>query len=139
MSRFFCFILILACLLVGCSDEAPETTEATQAPTQNSTEAGLSVQLPRGLEGTWVSASVSDHGYSESITFCADGSLYVDSLKNGTVENSIYGTFYVEGNQIIFEISDGTTPYKDYFEYVLDGRELQLIDDDGPAHYLRTS
>ena len=139
MKRTLILLLILASLCVGCSSEKPEVTdsaESTQATTAASNEPA---QLPRGLEGTWVSASVSDRGYSESITFCADGSLYVDSLKNGKVENSIYGSFYVEGNQIIFEISDGTTPYKDYFEYVLEGRELQLIDDDGPAHYLRTS
>lgn len=132
MKRIVIVMLILACLLVGCTKEQPETTEATTA------EPG-SVQLPRGLEGNWVSATTDDRGYAESITFNADGSLLVDSLKNGKVENSIYGTFYVEGNQIIFEITAGATPYKDYFEYKLDGRELYLIDDDGPAHYLRTS
>ena len=145
MNRIFILCLILACLLVACSSEEVETTQASDTTQASETvdehilETEAYDQLPRGLEGNWVSASVSDRGYSESITFNADGTLSVDSLKNGKVENSIYGKFYVEGNQIIFEITNGTTPYKDYFDYVLDGRELQLIDDDGPAHYLRTS
>jgi len=136
MKRYFIFILIFACLLTGCSNETPEATEATTEPAAAS---DVPAQLPRGLEGNWVSATVSDRGYSESITFNADGSLIVESLKNGKVENSIYGKFTVEGHQIVFEIIGGTTPYTSSFDYTLDGRELYLIDDDGPAHYLRTS
>ncbi len=136
MKRFLILLLILTCLLVGCSSDQPETSETTAETTA---EPAGPAQLPKGLEGNWTSATVSDRGYSESITFNADGSLVVESLKNGRVENSIYGKFTVEGNQIIFEITGGATPYKDYFEYSLDGRELYLIDDDGPAHYLRTS
>ena len=132
MKRIFIVIFILSCLLVGCTSTQSEPTQAT-------TVAAEDLQLPRGLEGNWTSATVSDRGYSESITFNADGSLLVESLKNGKVENTIYGKFYLEGNKIVFEITAGATPYKDYFEYTLDGRELYLTDDDGPAHYLRTS
>ena len=134
MKQILIVILILASLC-GCTKSVQTTAETAEA----TTEAPAPAQLPQGLEGQWTSATVSDRGYSESITFNADGTLYVESLKNGKVETSIFGNFHIEGNQIIFEISDGATPYKDYFEYILDGRELYLIDDDGPAHYLRTS
>lgn len=133
MKRIFILLLLVASLCVGCSNEEKVTVEP------DTTLEGQIVQLPRGLEGQWTSATVSDRGYSETITFAADGSLTVASMKNGKVEQSIYGTFYVDGNQIVFEITNGATPYKDIFEYTLDGRELYLIDDDGPAHYLRTS
>lgn len=134
MKRLFAMILILTALLcAGCSKEESKN-ESTQ-PTE-STAMG---QLPRGLEGEWMSASAGERGYTESIIFSADGSLTVSSLKDGVVEQTIYGTFYVDGNKIVFHITEGTTPYQNEFEYTLSGRELFLIDNDGPAQYLRTS
>lgn len=136
MKRMIAVLMILATVVcVGCSkDQKSKPAEATD-PTATT----LPVQLPRGLEGEWMSASAGERGYTESIVFGEDGSLSVSSLKDGVVQQTIYGTFYVDGNKIVFHITEGTTPYESEFQYTLDGRELYLIDDDGMAHYLRTS
>ncbi len=148
MKRYFVIFLMLSMLLcAGCTSEGTKnvkTTEASESATTQSADAPETapselVQLPRGLEGNWTSASVSDRGYSESITFFEDGTLSVSSLLNGTVQQTIYGTFHVDGDKIVYEITEGTIPYSGEYKYVLDGRELYLIDDDQPAHYLRTS
>lgn len=138
MKQFFAIFLILSMLLcVACSeDESAATTQSTVMLETALTEIA---QLPRGLEGEWMSASAGERGYTEAITFFADGTLTVSSLLNGEVQQTIYGTFRVEGDMIIYEITGGTTPYSGEYKYVLDGRELYLIDDDQPAHYLRTS
>lgn len=134
MKRVFAILMTLVILLcAGCGADQTPSTEASESESQ------IAAQLPRGLAGQWVSATTSDRGYSETITFEEDGSLTVSSLKDGVVEQTIYGTFYVKGDEIVFEITSGTTPYEDSFEYILDGRELYLIDNDVPAHYLRTS
>lgn len=132
-------ILIIACMLlcVGCKEDTAVPT-TSQTITEN-TENAEPVQLPRGLEGEWMSATPGERGYTESITFAADGTLTVSSLKDGAVQQTIQGTFYVDGDRIIYEINDGTSPYSGEYRYSLDGRELYLMDDDGAAHYLRTS
>lgn len=131
MKQSLAILMLLVLLLcAGCSGSA---TSASTEPSQTE------LWIPRDLAGQWVSASTSDRGYSETIIFEEDGTLTVSSLKDGVVEQTIYGTFRVEDDEIIFNITSGTSPYSDKFEYVLDGRELYLIDDDNPAHYLRTS
>lgn len=130
-------ILVIACMLlcVGCNEDA-----AAQTTTQSNESAPTGpIQLPRGLEGEWMSASEGERGYTESIAFSADGTLTVSSLKDGVVQQTIQGTFYVNGDRIIYEINDGAEPYRGEYKYTLDGRELYLMDDDGAAHYLRTS
>lgn len=132
MKRFFILFLMFALLLcVGCSSKEAETTQ--------NTELSAPAQLPRGLVGQWVSATVSDRGYSEIITFEEDGYLTVSSMKDGVVEQTIYGSFRIEGRKLIFDITGGAAPYSDEFEFTIDGRELYLTDSDGLAHYLRTS
>ena len=136
MKRLFILFLICTLLFVGCDSEETETT--TTQPTGESEEGQL-VQLPRGLEGEWMSASDGERGYTEMITFNSDYTLVVKSLKDGIVQQTIYGTFRIDGDMIIYDINEGTNPYSGEFKYVIDGRELYLIDDDEPAHYLRTS
>ena len=133
MKRILIFVLILSLFFcVGCD-------EKKQSKPTESESIGDFIQLPNGLAGEWVSATVSDRGYSERITFEEDGTLTVAQMKDGFVEQTIFGTFRVLGDKITFEISGGASPYTDEFRYTLSGRELFLIDDDGPAHYLRTS
>ena len=136
MKRLFILFLICTLLFVGCDSEETETT--TTQPT-GEFEEGQLVQLPRGLEGEWMSASDGERGYTEMITFNSDYTLVVKSLKDGIVQQTIYGTFRIDGDMIIYDINEGTSPYSGKFKYVIDGRELYLIDDDEPAHYLRTS
>ena len=134
MKRYFAIWMVLVLLLcAGCAHKGANDDASRTEPTQTE------LWIPRGLAGQWVSASTSDRGYSETIIFEEDGSLTVSSLKNGVVEQTIYGTYHIEGDEIVFDITSGTSPYSDKFEYVLEGRELYLIDDDNPAHYLRTS
>ena len=136
MKRLFILFLICTLLFVGCDSEETETT--TTQPTGESEEGQL-VQLPRGLEGEWMSASDGERGYTEMITFNSDYTLVVKSLKDGVVQQTIYGTFRIDGDMIIYDINEGTSPYSGEFKYIIDGRELYLIDNDEPAHYLRTS
>ncbi len=139
MKRICALLMIsLTLLCAACGSHNGDSSSATNKSEmpQESTE---QIALPHGLAGDWSSASAGERGYSEMISFGEDGSLTVSSLKDGVIEQTIYGTFYVEGNRIIFNITGGATPYSDEFEYSIEGRELYLIDDDGPAQYLRTS
>ena len=139
MKRLFLISLICLLLLVGCkSEETKNSPSDTASPETTESNEGF-VQLPRGLEGEWMSASDGERGYSEMITFRNDFTLTVTSLKDGVAQQSIDGTFRIEGDKILYDITEGTTPYSGEFKYILEGRELYLIDDDEPAHYLRTS
>lgn len=140
MKRLFVIFLIVL-LFVGCSkDDAPATDAAKESQADiGETFPQEPPQLPHGLEGEWMSASAGERGYTESIAFAADGTLTVSSLKDGIVQQTIHGTFYVDSDRILYEITEGAQPFEGEYTYVLDGRELYLIDDDGAAHYLRTS
>ena len=145
MKRLFILFLICTLLFVGCNSEEPQssTIQPTETESTELTDATESsewfMQLPRGLEGEWVSATADERGYTEMITFFTDGTLTVSSLKNGEIQQTIYGYFHVNSDTIYFDIEEGTTPYQGSFEYAIDGRELTLVDEDGPAHFLRTS
>ena len=138
MKRLFLLSLICLLLLVGCDSEGAKGTTEQPVPESEESSEQL-VRLPRGLEGEWMSASEGERGYTEMISFFEDGTLTVSSLKDGAVQQVIYGTFRVEGDLILYDITGGASPYSGEFKYILDGRELYLIDDDEPAHYLRTS
>lgn len=130
MKRFLLLFLIFTLLFcVGC--QVSSETETTTAAD--------SFALPRGLAGDWSSASSGQLGYTESISFGEDGSISVSVYQNGEKLQTIYGTFHVEGDEIIYSITGGTNPYSGVFVYELDGRELSLTDEGGTAHYLRTS
>ena len=124
--------VLLACLLLAaCGEEIKETESVSTEPT--------ALTIPEDLPGVWVSADAGELDMIETITFYENGDLSVSSVYRGSDMGTIYGTYGVFGHTIYCEITQGTNPYEVQYEYLLDGRELTLMDDDGPAHYLRTS
>ena len=95
--------------------------------------------VPQDLPGVWVSADAGKLMLSETITFGEDGSLTVSGTYQGSDAGTVYGTYRVEYNRILCSITGGTTPFDVSYQFRIDGRELILTDDDGEAHYLRTS
>ncbi|MBQ3355897.1 MAG: hypothetical protein IJG45_02110 [Oscillospiraceae bacterium] len=135
MKRLTAAILLLALLCcVGCS-RTPATPESTAAPVTELPEYGI----PQDLPGVWSSADAGKLMMSETITFGEDGSLSVSGVYEGSDMGTIYGTYRVMGNTIFCDITEGATPFKVSYAFRVDGRELVLTDDDGDAHYLRTS
>lgn len=135
MKRWLCLILILGLLTaVGCSEAAPgESVEASSAPPETV------FSVPQDLPGVWVSASEGQLMLTETITFYENGDLTVSGTYQGSDSGTIYGTYYVDNDQIFCDITAGTTPFKVTYTFRIDGRELILSDAEGEAHYLRTS
>ena len=135
MKRWLCLILILGLLTaVGCSEAAPsESLEESSAPPETV------FSVPQDLPGVWVSASEGQLMLTETITFYENGDLTVSGTYQGSDSGTIYGTYYVENDQIFCDITAGTTPFKVTYTFRIDGRELILSDAEGEAHYLRTS
>ena len=135
MKRWLCLILILGLLTaVGCSEAAPsESVEASSAPPETV------FSVPQDLPGVWVSASEGQLMLTETITFYENGDLTVSGTYQGSDSGTIYGTYYVDNDQIFCDITAGTTPFKVTYTFRIDGRELVLSDAEGEAHYLRTS
>ena len=135
MKRWLCLILILGLLTaVGCSEAAPsESVEASSAPPETV------FSVPQDLPGVWVSASEGQLMLTETITFYENGNLTVSGTYQGSDSGTIYGTYYVDNDQIFCDITAGTTPFKVTYTFRIDGRELILSDAEGEAHYLRTS
>ena len=135
MKRWLCLILILGLLTaVGCSEAAPsESVEASSAPPETV------FSVPQDLPGVWVSASEGQLMLTETITFYENGDLTVSGTYQGSDSGTIYGTYYVDNDQIFCDITAGTTPFKVTYTFCIDGRELILSDAEGEAHYLRTS
>ena len=135
MKRWLCLILILGLLTaVGCSEAAPsESLEASSAPPETV------FSVPQDLPGVWVSASEGQLMLTETITFYENGDLTVSGTYQGSDSGTIYGTYYVDNDQIFCDITAGTTPFKVTYTFRIDGRELILSDAEGEAHYLRTS
>lgn len=135
MKRWLCLILILGLLTAGgCSEAAPsESVEASSAPPETV------FSVPQDLPGVWVSASEGQLMLTETITFYENGDLTVSGTYQGSDSGTIYGTYYVDNDQIFCDITAGTTPFKVTYTFRIDGRELILSDADGDAHYLRTS
>ena len=135
MKRWLCLILLLALLpMAGCA-EAPvdETAEAS------ATVSETVFSVPQDLPGVWVSASEGQLMLTETITFYENGDLTVSGTYQGSDAGTVYGTYRVEYNRILCSITGGTTPFDVSYQFRIDGRELILTDDDGEAHYLRTS
>ena len=135
MKRWLCLILILGLLTaVGCSEAAPsESVEESSAPPETV------FSVPQDLPGVWVSASEGQLMLTETITFYENGDLTVSGTYQGSDSGTIYGTYYVDNDQIFCDITAGTTPFKVTYTFRIDGRELILSDAEGEAHYLRTS
>lgn len=135
MKRWLCLILILGLLTaVGCSEAAPsESVEESSAPPETV------FSVPQDLPGVWVSASEGQLMLTETITFYENGDLTVSGTYQGSDSGTIYGTYYVDNDQIFCDITAGTTPFKVTYTFCIDGRELILSDAEGEAHYLRTS
>ena len=135
MKRWLCLILILGLLTaVGCSEAAPsESLEESSAPPETM------FSVPQDLPGVWVSASEGQLMLTETITFYENGDLTVSGTYQGSDSGTIYGTYYVDNDQIFCDITAGTTPFKVTYTFRIDGRELILSDAEGEAHYLRTS
>ena len=135
MKRWLCLILILGLLTaVGCSEAAPsESLEESSAPPETV------FSVPQDLPGVWVSASEGQLMLTETITFYENGDLTISGTYQGSDSGTIYGTYYVDNDQIICDITAGTTPFKVTYTFCIDGRELILSDAEGEAHYLRTS
>lgn len=135
MKRWLCLILILGLLTaVGCSEAAPsESLEESSAPPETV------FSVPQDLPGVWVSASEGQLMLTETITFYENGDLTVSGTYQGSDSGTIYGTYYVDNDQIFCDITAGTTPFKVTYTFRIDGRELILSDAEGEAHYLRTS
>lgn len=135
MKRWLCLILILGLLTaVGCSEAAPsESLEESSAPPETV------FSVPQDLPGVWVSASEGQLMLTETITFYENGDLTVSGTYQGSDSGTIYGTYYVDNDQIFCDITAGTTPFKVTYTFCIDGRELILSDAEGEAHYLRTS
>lgn len=138
-------ILLLLCLLfcVGCGKSPQGHTESTPAAAESkSDELVLPTQgdsIPQELPGVWTSASAGKLNLTETITFGEDGSLTVSGNYQGTDAGTIYGSYWVEHNQLHCSITSGATPFEVTYSFHVDGRELTLTDDDGDAVYLRTS
>lgn len=142
MKRVFPLFLAVLLLLTACGKAKPaETTQppsmeaATTVPTVPSTQYGI----PQDLPGVWVSADEGKLAMSETITFYENGELEVFAVYRGEKTATIYGTYRVQFNTIFCDITDGTEPFSVTYSFRVDGRELTLTDDDGDAHYLRTS
>ena len=135
MKRWLCLILILGLLTaVGCSEAAPsESLEESSALPETV------FSVPQDLPGVWVSASEGQLMLTETITFYENGDLTVSGTYQGSDAGTIYGTYYVDNDQIFCDITAGTTPFKVTYTFRIDGRELILSDAEGEAHYLRTS
>ena len=135
MKRWLCLILILGLITaVGCSEAAPsESVEESSAPPETV------FSVPQDLPGVWVSASEGQLMLTETITFYENGDLTVSGTYQGSDSGTIYGTYYVDNDQIFCDITAGTTPFKVTYTFRIDGRELILSDAEGEAHYLRTS
>lgn len=135
MKRWLCLILILGLLTaVGCSEAAPsESLEESSALPETV------FSVPQDLPGVWVSASEGQLMLTETITFYENGDLTVSGTYQGSDSGTIYGTYYVDNDQIFCDITAGTTPFKVTYTFRIDGRELILSDAEGEAHYLRTS
>lgn len=128
-------ILVLCLLLCACGGGEAETA----APEETSEEAQAALTIPEDLPGVWVSASAGELNMVETITFYENGEMMVSSVYHDSDMGTIFGTYGVRGHTIYCSITDGIDPYETTYEYQIDGRELTLTDDDGPAHYLRTS
>lgn len=142
MRQLLCCLLLLCVLFVGCETAADSAESSTQIPSeapQTLPDASDEPEIPQDLPGVWVSADAGKLMLSETITFGEDGSLTVSGTYQGSDAGTVYGTYRVEYNRILCSITGGTTPFDVSYQFRIDGRELILTDDDGEAHYLRTS
>ena len=142
MKQLLCCLLLLCVLFVGCETAADSAESSTQIPSeapQTLPDASDEPEIPQDLPGVWVSADAGKLMLSETITFGEDGSLTVSGTYQGSDAGTVYGTYQVEYNRILCSITGGTTPFDVSYQFRIDGRELILTDDDGEAHYLRTS
>ena len=142
MKQLLCCLLLLCVLFVGCETAADSAESSAQIPSEESKTlpaASDEPEIPQDLPGVWVSADAGKLMLSETITFGEDGSLTVSGTYQGSDAGTVYGTYRVEYNRILCSITGGTTPFDVSYQFRIDGRELILTDDDGEAHYLRTS
>lgn len=141
MMRTLLLILTLLTLLLsaGCADGENSTAPSSQTESIQTSSTEEVMTLPQELIGVWVSADEGERDMIETITFYEDGSMTVELKYQGSDYGTLYGSCTPEGHRIICSITDGASPYTVEYEYRIDGRELILTDDDGPAHYLRTS
>ena len=142
MKQLLCCLLLLCVLFVGCETAADSAESSTQIPSeapQTLPDASDEPEIPQDLPGVWVSASEGQLMLTETITFYENGDLTVSGTYQGSDAGTVYGTYRVEYNRILCSITGGTTPFDVSYQFRIDGRELILTDDDGEAHYLRTS
>lgn len=137
MKKTCVLLLLCLCLLLwaGCEDKnAQESSDNAQSDAP-STE----LVIDQALLGVWVSADEGERNMVESLYFYENGSIVIELLYEGDPYGTLYGSYTVDGHNLLCDITEGTTPYKVNYEYRIDGRMLTLTDDDGPANYLRTS
>ena len=134
MKRVLPLFLAVLLLLTACGKKQ-KTPETSGVPTVPSTQYGI----PQDLPGVWVSADEGKLAMSETITFYENGEMEVFAVYRGEKTATIYGTYRVQFNTIFCDITVGTEPFSVSYSFRVDGRELTLTDDDGDAHYLRTS
>lgn len=123
-------LLLVLTLSTACGKAQTAGTTATK-------EAVFTV--PQELPGVWVSADAGTLQMTETITFYESGELMVSATYQGRDAGTIYGTYQVEFDTIYCSITEGAEPFDITYTFRIDGRELILTDDDGDAHYLRTS
>ena len=73
----------------------------------------------------------------ETITFGADGKLSVNLRYEGSVYQTIYGTYRADGKTVHCAITEGAEPFEVAYQYRIDGRELYLDNGETSAQYLR--
>lgn len=137
MKKTCCLLLLCLCLLLcaGCEDKnAQESSDNAQFDA-----ASTELVIDQALLGVWVSADEGERNMVETLYFYENGSIVIELRYEGDPYGTLYGSYTVDGHNILCDITEGATPYKVNYEYRIDGRMLTLTDDDGPANYLRTS
>lgn len=134
MKKILFILLICLCLLLwtGCDDK-------TAQESSNNAQSSSVLSIDPALLGVWSSADAGERDMVESLYFYENGSIIIEMVYQGSPYGTLYGTFTVDGHNIICDITEGAEPYEVTYEYRIDGRMLTLTDDDGPANYLRTS
>lgn len=137
MKKGLLLALVCLCLLLwtGCENK----NDQISSNSAHSESAATELSIDPALLGAWTGADPGEREMVESLYFYENGSIIIEFSYEGSPYGTLYGTFTVDGHNIICDITEGADPYQVTYEYRIDGRMLTLTDDDGPANYLRTS
>ena len=121
MKRFFAVILLL-CLLTGCTARTEPAQPETEAPTQET------VDEQKILVGTWRNEGQYNEGHDfvETMTLDAGGLCTVHLEYQGADYQTLEGTYIVSDGLLYTTLKTGNETVQRNFRYTLEGRELTL-------------